>query len=421
MTTVIAFILMFGLLVFVHEWGHLIFAKRAGMLAREFAIGFGPKIFSFVRNETLYTIRLIPAGGYVRVAGDDPEIIEIKPGHHIGLEFNESGKVDKIIVNNKDKHPNARVIEVERVDLDHDLAIEGYEIGLEDEKIAFEVDEKAFFIMDEQKTQIAPYNRQFASKTVGQRAMQLFAGPLMNFILAIGIFIILGFIQGVPVDQALVNKVEPGSAAAEVGMQPEDQILAVDNNEVKKFTDVSQYVIERPNEEIEFEILRDDKSITLDIKPKEIERDGIKMGQIGVYPVVEFEKSFFKSLTYGFTQTIDVTQTIVTNLVMLITGQLSLDMLSGPVGIYDMTDQVVKTGFTNFVMLTAMLSVNLGIINLVPLPALDGGRLLFVGIEAIRGKPVSAQKEGFVHFIGFALLILLMLVVTWNDIQRLFM
>src|SRR5690625_5788273 len=109
---------MFGLLVSIHERGHLIFAKKAGMLAREFAIGFGPKIFSFTRNETLYTIRLVPAGGYVRVAGDDPEIIDIKPGHHIGLEFNESGKVDKIIVNNKDKHPNARVIEVERVDLE---------------------------------------------------------------------------------------------------------------------------------------------------------------------------------------------------------------------------------------------------------------------------------------------------------------
>src|SRR5690625_5009631 len=95
---------MFGLLVSIHEWGHLIFAKKAGMLAREFAIGFGPKIFSFTRNETLYTIRLVPAGGYVRVAGDDPEIIDIKPGHHIGLEFNESGKVDKIIVNNIDKH-----------------------------------------------------------------------------------------------------------------------------------------------------------------------------------------------------------------------------------------------------------------------------------------------------------------------------
>ncbi|KHE71890.1 site-2 protease family protein, partial [Halobacillus sp. BBL2006] len=162
MTTVIAFILMFGLLVFVHEWGHLIFAKRAGMLAREFAIGFGPKIFAFTRNETLYTIRLLPIGGYVRVAGEDPEIIELKAGHHIGLEFNNDGKVNRIIVNNKSKHPHARVIEVERADLDHRLTIEGYEVD-EDEKLFFEVDPKAMFVMDEKETQIAPYDRQFAS------------------------------------------------------------------------------------------------------------------------------------------------------------------------------------------------------------------------------------------------------------------
>jgi regulator of sigma E protease len=92
---------MFGLLVSVHEWGHLIFAKRAGMLAREFAIGFGPKIFSFIKNETLYTIRLLPIGGYVRVAGDDTEIVELKRVHHIGLSFNQEGKVTQIIVNNK--------------------------------------------------------------------------------------------------------------------------------------------------------------------------------------------------------------------------------------------------------------------------------------------------------------------------------
>lgn len=421
MNTVIAFILMFGLLVFVHEWGHLIFAKRAGMLAREFAIGFGPKIFSFVKNETLYTIRLIPAGGYVRVAGDDPEIIEIKPGHHIGLEFNDQGKVNKIIVNNKDKYPNARVVEVERVDLDHELIIEGYEIGLEEDKLRFEVDEKAFFIMDEQKTQIAPYDRQFASKTVGQRAMQLFAGPMMNFILAIFIFIILGFIQGVPVDQAVIGEVQPETPAADAGLQASDEIISVDNNEVKEFSDVSSYIIDRPNEEITFEVSRNDTIENIKVTPNKIEENGVTRGQIGVLFKVEYEKSFFKTLKYGFTQTIDTTKMIVTNLMMLITGQLSIEMLSGPVGIYDATDQIVKTGFMNFLMWTAMLSVNLGIINLVPLPALDGGRLLFVAIEAVRGKPVSPQKEGFVHFIGFALLILLMLVVTWNDIQRLFM
>src|SRR5690625_1293720 len=159
---------MFGLLVSVHEWGHLIFAKKAGMLAREFAIGFGPKIFSFTRNETLYTIRLLPIGGYVRVAGDDPEIIELKPGHHIGLEFNDEGKVNKIIVNNKDKHPNAQLIEVESVDLDHKLIIEGYPVGEAFELQQFSVDPKAFFIMDERETQIAPYDRKFASKKIGQ-------------------------------------------------------------------------------------------------------------------------------------------------------------------------------------------------------------------------------------------------------------
>src|SRR5699024_12865386 len=95
---------MFGLLVSVHEWGHLIFAKRAGMLAREFAIGFGPKIFSCTKNETLYTIRLLPVGGYVRVAGEDAEISELKPGHHVGMEFNEAGKATKRSVNNKSKH-----------------------------------------------------------------------------------------------------------------------------------------------------------------------------------------------------------------------------------------------------------------------------------------------------------------------------
>ncbi len=106
---------------------------------------------------------------------------------------------------------------------------------------------------------------------------------------------------------------------------------------------------------------------------------------------------------------------------MLITGQLGIDVLSGPVGIYDATDQVVQTGFMNFLMLTAILSINLGVVNLVPLPALDGGRLLFVGIELVRGKPMAPEKEGIFHFVGFALLMLLMIIVTWNDIQRLFL
>src|SRR5699024_8892230 len=150
----------------------------------------------------------------------------------------------------------ARVIEVERVDLDHDLAIEGYEIGLEEEKLKFNVDEKAFFIMDEQKTQIAPFNSQFASKTVGQRAMQLFVCIFVNFLLVIIIFIILGFIRGVPIDHTVVGEVQSDSPAEEVCMIADDVIISVNDTKVEKFSDVFSYIIDRPGEELSLKILR---------------------------------------------------------------------------------------------------------------------------------------------------------------------
>lgn len=415
---------MFGLLVFVHEWGHLIFAKRAGMLAREFAIGFGPKVFSFTRNETLYTIRLIPAGGYVRVAGEDPEIIELKPGHHIGIEFNENNKIDKIIVNNKDKHPHARVIEVERVDLDHELIIEGYELDDEDTKLTFQVDEKAFFIMDERETQIAPYNRQFASKSPGQRAMQLFAGPMMNFLLAIFIFIILGIVQGTQVEEARMGEIIEDSPADEAGFVTGDEVVRIDDTPISTWEEFTSIIRENPSTELQMTVLRDSQEEQIVVIPNEVESvnevgEPIQIGQLGVYPA--YEKSVIGTITNGFERTFDTTKLILTNLMMLVTGQVSIELLSGPVGIYDATDQIVQTGFWNFLLWTAMLSVNLGVINLVPLPALDGGRLLFVGIELLRGKPVPPEKEGLFHFVGFVFLMLLMLVVTWNDIQRLFL
>ncbi|WP_368654849.1 RIP metalloprotease RseP [Ornithinibacillus sp. 4-3] len=419
MNTIIAFIFMFGLLVFVHEFGHLILAKRTGMLAREFAIGFGPKIFSFTKNETLYTIRLLPLGGYVRVAGEDPEIIELKPGHHVGLEFDENGKVAKIIVNNKSKHPNARIIEIEKVDLNHELMIEGYEIDEPSELLRFEVKRDAFFVMDETETQIAPYDRQFASKSVGQRAAQLFAGPFMNFLLAIVIFIILGVAYGVPSEQAIIGEVVDDSPAAEAGFQSGDKVIQIDDQAITTWEEFTTIVRESPEEELQMTVERDGQQENLLVIPQAETAENITFGQVGVQ--LAFEKSLWKSLTNGVSQTYETTKLILTNLFMLVTGQLSIEMLSGPVGIYDVTDQVVQTGLHNFLMWTAMLSINLGIINLIPLPALDGGRLLFIGIEAVRGKPIDPQKEGMVHFFGFALLMLLMIIVTWNDIQRLFL
>lgn len=422
MTTVIAFIFMFGLLVCIHEFGHLIFAKRAGMLVREFAIGFGPKIFQRIKNETLYTIRLLPIGGYVRVAGEDPEIIDLNPGVHVALEFNENEEIIKIIINNKSKYPNARPLEVAHSDLDHDLIISGFDPDDFEQKLTFNVHPKAMFIMDGMETQIAPYNRQFGSKTKSQRALHLFAGPLMNFLLAVVLFFIIGLFSGVATDEAKIGHIQENSPAEQAGLQSEDLITQVNGKSLKGWEALVEEIRPHPDEEITLTVKRSeqDKPFETELTPGEqVGPEGEEIGIIGVQAARD--KSLSKTIVFGFEETYNTTKMILINLKMLVTGEFTIDMLAGPVGIYDVTDQVVKTGFTNYLFWMAMLSVNLGIVNLLPLPALDGGRLLFVGIEAIRGKPLESHKEGMVHVIGLALLMLLMIVVTWNDIQRLFM
>ncbi|TDQ39680.1 RIP metalloprotease RseP [Aureibacillus halotolerans] len=420
MTTVIAFIIIFGALVFFHELGHLIFAKRSGMLAREFAIGMGPKMFSFFRNETLYTIRMLPVGGFVRVAGEDPEIVEIKPGHHIAIEQNAEGLVTKIIVNNKSKHQNARIIEVEEVDLNHKLVIRGSEHGLDDEEQVqtYQVHEKAMFVVDDQATQIAPYNRQFASKSIPQRFMQIFAGPMMNFILAAILLIVVGLLAGTASDTPVIGNALEDGAAVQAGLQQGDRITAIDDQPIASWQDIQAYVIERPNQELSFTIDRDGNEMTVAVTPKEEMRQDQPVGIIGVTPMMEH--SIIGSITGGIQETVFFGQQILSALGKLVTGQFSIEALSGPVGIYDQTNTFVESGMITLVRWAAFLSINLGIINLLPLPALDGGRIMFILLEAVRGKPIDPGKEGFVHFVGFALLFLLMIVVTWNDIQRLF-
>ncbi|USK35725.1 RIP metalloprotease RseP [Bacillus sp. F19] len=420
MNTVLAFVIIFGALVFFHELGHLVLAKRAGILCREFAIGFGPKIFSFMKDETVYTIRLLPLGGFVRMAGEDPEMIEVKPGYNVGLLFNKENKVEKIILNNKEKYPRARVIEVEQADLEHKMFISGYEQGEEDEILKnFEVSEKSFFIVDGSEVQIAPYNRQFGSKTLGQRTAAIIAGPLMNFILAFVLLFSLGFIQGAPIDEPILGKLTPDGSAVESGLKEGDEITSIEGKVMSSWKQVVSVIQANPEQELTFAINRGGQNLEVEVVPEASKVGEETIGRIGAYNPVE--KSFVGSLEYGVTETFNWTKEIVLGLGKLVTGQFSIDMLSGPVGIYDMTDQVAQTGILNLMSWAAILSINLGIVNLLPIPALDGGRLLFFLVEALRGKPIDRQKEGVVHFIGFALLMLLMLVVTWNDIQRFFL
>ena len=155
--TIVAFIVIFGSLVFFHELGHLVFAKRAGILCREFAIGFGPKVFTYKKNETVYTIRLLPLGGYVRMAGEDAENPELKPGYRVGLLFNPEEIVTKIVLDNKDKYPDLRVIEVEAADLEHKMMIQGYEEGEEETLQTFKIAEDAVVVSEGVENQIAPF------------------------------------------------------------------------------------------------------------------------------------------------------------------------------------------------------------------------------------------------------------------------
>jgi regulator of sigma E protease len=419
LSTVIAFIVIFGALVFFHELGHLIFAKRAGILCREFAIGFGPKVFSHKKNETTYTIRLLPIGGFVRMAGEDPEMIEIKPGFRIGLLFGKDGNVNKIILNNKEKYPDARIVEVEHADIEHDLVIKGYAEDDNEKLAVFTVSPTASIVENGTESQIAPFNRQFGSKTLWQRTMAIFAGPMMNFVLAFFVFIIIALFQGVPANDPKLGELTADGAAIEAGFKKGDIVQSIDGAEISEWTDVVQIIRKSPEKELEFSINRDGQEHEISITPVETEIEGEKIGIIGVYSPVE--KSPLRALTYGFEETYFWTKEIFMMLGKLVTGQFSIDMLSGPVGIYVSTDTVVKSGIFYLMKWAGILSINLGIMNLLPIPALDGGRLMFFAVEALRGKPIDKHKEGMVHFVGFALLMLLMLVVTWNDIQRFFL
>ena len=419
MQTAIAFILIFGLLVFVHELGHFLFAKRAGIMVREFAIGMGPKIFSMTKGETLYTVRLLPIGGYVRMAEEDMDSTELQPGYRVGLIVNEDNLVERIIFNQSNRQlPDLLFLEVERADLERDLFIEGYDE--EEQLVRYNVSRDCILVENGKETIIAPYDRQFNAKTVGQRSMTIFAGPLFNFILAFFIYLLIGLMNGVPTYEPIITEVVENDPAAQAGMLAGDKVTAIDGQVVEKWQDLAAIVQESAGETIQVTVERSGHTENLTMQVKEVTLEGKQYGQIGVKYESPREFNPLKAVVYSAQSIYDMTTRIFELLGDLVTGQLSIDALSGPVGIYKVTEEVAKDGIIYLMNFAAMLSINLGIMNLLPLPALDGGRLLFFGYEAVRGKPLDRQKEGMVHFVGIVLLMILMVVVTWNDIQRFF-
>ena len=329
--TIIYAVIIFCLLIFVHEFGHFVTAKACGVKVNEFAIGMGPAIFKKQKGETLYSIRVFPIGGYCAMEGEDE---------------------------------------------DSD-------------------DERAF-------------NNQPA----WQRAIVLAAGSIMNLLTAIVLMIIIAFYMGQTT--TTIDVVQEGSPAYEAGILHGDEVIRIDGTEVNEWTDLQTIIGENTGEAVVMTVLRDGQEIDLTMTPEYDKEAGRSL--VGVNPIME--RSPVNAVGTGVANTWDMTVMMYNVIGDLFTGDVSVKELSGPVGIVYVVNDSAKMGLIYVVYLAALLSLNLAIMNLLPLPALDGGRLLFLLIRKITGKRVTDEMEGKVHFIGIMLLLLLMVFVTWNDIVR---
>lgn len=333
-------ILIFACVVIIHEWGHFIMAKKNGVLVHEFAIGMGPKVWSVQKGDTLYSIRLLPIGGFCSMEE---------------------------------------------------------EVGLSDNPKAM------------------------SSKRPWQKFLIVVAGAVMNFILAwILMSIVMGYV-GYSTNE--IETLQENMPAVAAGLQVGDKIVAVNNQPVKKLEDLSKVL---SKEEATYNLVIQHANGT-----EEAILLGTKMQEDGVarfgFTVTRGHTNILYNIKNGFSGMVSAVKMIWGSLIQLVTGEVGMDQMAGIVGVVDQTskqwDQSVEMGglayaIINLIYVGAFLSANLGIFNLLPFPALDGGRLVFIIIEMIRGKAVSAEKEGAVHFIGMVLLMLLTVVVLYNDLIR---
>ena len=422
MQTLLSFILVFGIIVIVHEFGHFYFAKKAGILVREFSIGMGPKLFQTHKNETSYTIRVLPLGGYVLMAGYEDEE-DIRLGMSALLTLDEQNRVTEINLSDDNIQVDGVPVDVLDYDFEHELYLKGSIAGNMEDVMTYDVNEDAVIIQEDGTIhQIAPAHRQIQNASLLNRVLTNFGGPLNNFLLAIVAFIIFAFLQGgVPSAEPILGEIQEESPAAVAGLEKGDQILTIEENVIKTWNEMVLTVQEHPEEALTFEVKKSDGQVVeQEITPALHQtEDGTEYGLIGVE--VSMNDSFKDIIVFGFTETWAYMKVIVISISMLVTGRLSLDNLGGPIAIFSMTSEVTRmAGILGIINFIGFLSVNLGLMNLLPIPGLDGGKLLLNIVEGIRGKPISEEKQTIITLVGGVLLILLMLFVTWNDIQRYF-
>lgn len=340
---IILAILVFGIIVFIHELGHFLLAKANKIRVDEFSIGMGPRLFSFVKGETRYSLKLLPLGGSCMMGEDDVD------------DMSEGS---------------------------------------------------------------------FNSKSVWARMSVVVAGAAFNFLLAL-IFsmIVIGYTG---YDEPVISGVVEGFPAQEAGLEEGDRIVKMNNKKINIWREITYYNMFHPGETVDLVYERDGEKHEVTITPKKDE-DGSYL--IGITSPSQYEKAnLLTAVQYGVYEVKFWICTTLESLKMLLTGDVGVDQLSGPVGIVSVVDETYQQSKNYGVMIVIMqmlnigilLSANLGVMNLLPLPALDGGRLVFMIVEAIRGKRVPPDKEGWVHGIGMILLLALMAFVMFNDVKKLF-
>lgn len=356
----LSFIFIISLIVFIHELGHFLVARFCGVKVEEFSLGFGKELFGFTdKKKTRWKFCLLPFGGYVKMFGD----------------------------RNASSEPDVDLL---------------------------------------QKMTPAQRKKSFLGKTVYQRMAIVAAGPIANFILAIIVFTFLFKINGLTTILPIIDEVMPKSAAFEAKLQKGDRIVAVNNKEIVEFEDLHQIVTISANKELLFTIERNHKIFDLKITPKSQLRknffgEEMAMGTLGVSAseVLHEDLNILQSFKHANIQTYDVSMSILRALGDLITGKRSIKELSGPVKIAKYSGQTVNMGFVVVLWFMAMISINLGVMNLLPIPVLDGGHLFFYIIEAILKKPLSLKVQKIAFQFGMSFILTLMIITTFNDIIHL--
>jgi len=545
--SIIAFIFIIGLIILIHEGGHFFFAKRAGILCHEFSLGMGPVIYKKQFGETTFCLRAIPIGGFVSMAGEEVSSELVKKGQKIGINL-ENDLVSEIVLDeNKECQIRGEIIDLDIYGENNEELFITIDDGIQSRYFAVKRD--AFYVFENGKRmQITPYDRCFESKSMWHRFITIFAGPLMNLLLAIIIYIFVAFCSGVPnYDSTIIGEISTGLSAEGV-LEVGDEIISVNGNKVTTWTEFSEALDNEYNKfetTITIEVVRDGETKSFDLEAisyiasigvSNIQApenntgvDGLILGNLavrykddknkGTYPlssgdvltkmridkiengtvitgiVIELTSDSWSTVIEEFTNTnlcnvyfeyysvskggivtiedcekeeaiiesytnevlenqrIEKIQqkigvspdthfslfggigaafanfwndfTLIFRTLKLLIApsdvrQVGVSDLSSFVGIFSLVSNYVSAGFLSLLAFTALLSVNIGVMNLLPIPALDGGRLCFLGYEAITRRKPSKKVENIINNVFFVLLMILFVIITYNDILRLF-